>query len=336
MSASALPFDDVRALIGALPGPDEAIRAAVRAREAALLKPPGALGRLEAIAEHVAVWQGRAPPRIERPLIAVFAASHGVAARGVSAYPPEIGRNVLDAIAAGGAAICQFARAAGAGLKVFDLALDTPTPDIVEADALDERACVATMAFGMEALAEGCDLLVLGEVGIGNTTIAAAMAHALYGGAAADWTGPGSGVSGAALGAKVEAVAAAVARCAGGLDDGLEVLRRLGGREFAAMAGAILAARQQRAPVILDGYAATMAAAVLHAVDPDATAHCIAGHASAEPAHRAVLDRMGLAPVLDLGMRLGEGTGGAVALQVVKAAAAAHAGMATFAQAGAA
>lgn len=334
MSASALPFDDVRSLIAALPGPDDAVRAAVLAREIELLKPPGALGRLEALAEHVAVWQGRSPPRIERPLIAVFAGSHGVAARGVSAYPPQIGRNVLDAIAAGGAAICQFARAAGAGLKVFDLALDAPTPDIVEADAMDERACVATMAFGMEALAEGCDLLVLGEVGIGNTTVAAAMAHGLYGGAAADWTGPGTGVAGAALAAKIAAVEGAVARCAGGLDDGLEVLRRLGGREFAAMAGAILAARQQRAPVILDGYAATMAAAVLHAVAPDAVAHCLAGHVSAEPAHRAVLDRMGLEPVLDLGMRLGEGTGGAVALQIVKCAVSAHAGMATFGEAG--
>jgi nicotinate-nucleotide--dimethylbenzimidazole phosphoribosyltransferase len=236
-------------------------------------------------------------------------------------------------MAGGGAAISVLAQQIGAGLKVYDLAVGQPTPDIVEADALDEKACVATMAFGMEVVAEGTDLLVLGEVGIGNTAVAAALACALFGGPADDWTGPGTGVSGAALDAKIAAVQAAVDRLAGEADP-LEFLRRLGGREFAAMAGAILAARLQRVPVVLDGFASAAAAAVLFRLNPQALDHCIVGHVSAEPGHRRLLAAIGQEPLLDLGLRLGEGTGAALAVQLVKAAAALHAGMATMDQAG--
>ena len=328
--AGGTPFDDMRRLIAMMPGPDEAAAAAVRERERNLTKPAGSLGRLEWLVEWLAAWQAKAPPTVERPLVAVFAASHGVAARGVSAYPPEVNRQMLENFAAGGAAINQICASFNLGFKVFDLALDVPTADIVADAAMDERSCVATMAFGMEAVAGGTDLLAVGEMGIGNTTVAAAIYAALYGGAPEAWVGRGTGVYDAGYARKVEAVTGALARHAGHLDEPLEVLRRLGGRDVAAIAGAIVAARLQRIPVVLDGYVATAAAAVLHALEPAAIDHCVAGHLSAEGAHQAVLDRLGKIPLLAIGMRLGEGSGAALAVALIRAAAACHRGMATF------
>ncbi len=333
-SASGLPFDDIRSLVAAMPGPDSEAAAHVRAREATLTKPPGSLGRLEEIAEWLAAWQGRAPPTVNRPLVAVFAGNHGVAARGVSAYPATVTRQMVENFAAGGAAINQICRVHDLGLKVFDLALDLPTGDITVEAAFDEKMCAGTMAYGMEAIADGVDLLAVGEMGIANTTVAAAVYCGLFGGEPGDWVGPGTGVDAAGLTRKRDAVAAAMACHAGHLDDPLEVLRRLGGREIAAMAGAILAARIDRVPVIVDGYVASAAAAVLFALDETALDHCLFGHVSAEPAHAHALERMGKRPLLDLDMRLGEGTGAALAAGIVKAAAALHAGMATFEQAG--
>ena len=332
-AATGLPFDDILRLIADMPGPDDAASAAVRTRDAVLTKPAGSLGRLEEIAAWVAAWQGRSPPKITRPLVAVFAANHGVAARGVSAFPQAVTQQMVANFGAGGAAINQICDSGGLGLKVFELALDQPTPDIASEDAFDERACAATIAYGMEALAGGIDLLCLGEMGIANTTVAAAVYHALYGGAAADWVGRGTGVDDDGLTRKADAVAAAVSRIGGGSPP-LEVLRRVGGREIAAMVGAILAARSEGVPVILDGFVTTAAAAILHAARPDAIDHCLFAHRSAEGAHGAVLERMGKAPLFDLGMRLGEGTGAALAAGIVKAAVAAHTGMATFDEAG--
>lgn len=333
-SASGLPFDDIRALLANLPGPDAASAAKAAAREAELTKPPGALGRLEVIAEWLASWQGRHPARIERPLTAVFAGNHGVVAQGVAAFPQEVTKQMVANFANGGAAINQLCKTFDIGLKVFELALEIPTRDITQDAALDEADCAATIAYGMEAVAGGADLLCIGEMGIGNTTIAAAICHGLYGGAAADWTGPGTGVHGEALTRKADAVARAVKLHREHLSDPLEVLRRLGGRELAAMAGAILAARFQKIPVVLDGYVACAAAAVLHAANASALDHCIVGHRSAEPAHRRLLEKLGKEPLLDLGMRLGEASGAALAVGIIRAAADLHAGMATFAQAG--
>jgi nicotinate-nucleotide--dimethylbenzimidazole phosphoribosyltransferase len=330
----ARPFDDVRRLIAMMQGPNEAAVAAVRERDRDLTKPAGSLGRLEWLVEWLAAWQGKAAPTVERPLVCLFAGSHGVAARGVSAYPAEVNRQMLENFAAGGAAINQICATFDLGFKVFDLALDMPTADIAEDAAMDERACVATMAFGMEAIAGGTDILAVGEMGIGNTTVAAAIYAALFGGEPGRWVGRGTGVDEAGLARKVAAVEAALARHAGRLDDPLEVLRRLGGRDVAAIAGAILAARLQRIPVVLDGYVATAAAAVLHALEPSAIDHCVAGHLSAEGAHREALERIGKVPLLALGMRLGEATGAALALGLIRAAAACHRGMATFEQAG--
>jgi nicotinate-nucleotide--dimethylbenzimidazole phosphoribosyltransferase len=328
------PFADIRRLIASMPGPDRAAAEMIAEREASLTKPAGALGRLEHLVAWLGAWQGKGSPSLDRPLVCVFAGSHGVTARGVSAFPDAVNRQMLENFAAGGAAINQICAAYGLGFKVFDLAIDLPTGDITVGPAFDEKACVATMAFGMEAVAAGTDCLAVGEMGIGNTTIAAAIYAALFGGEAAHWVGRGTGVDAAGIGRKVAAVEAALAHHAGHLDDPLEVLARLGGREIAAMAGAILAARLQRVPVVLDGYVATAAAAILHAIDPSALDHCLAGHVSAEGAHADVLERLGLVPLLALGMRLGEGSGAAMALGLLKGALACHRDMATFAQAG--
>ena len=330
---TAMPFDDIRDLLKRLPGADGAAREAVRQRDAVLTKPPGSLGRMEALAEWLAVWQGRQAPAVTRPLVAVFATNHGIADRGVSAFPQAVTRQMVENFAAGGAAINQLCNAFDLGLKVFELALDMPTPDITRTDAFQEADCAATIAYGMEAVGGGVDLLCLGEMGIANTSVAAAIYHALYRGDAADWVGRGTGVDDSGLERKTEAVADAVARL-GPERDPLEILRRIGGREIAAMCGAVLAARMERVPVIVDGFVTTAAASILHALDPAAIDHCLFAHCSAEAAHRRVLGYLGQSPLLDLGMRLGEGTGAALAAVLVRAAAEMHNGMATFEQAG--
>lgn len=333
MSASGLPFDDFRELLRNLPGPDTAALVAARERDGQLTKPPGALGRLEEIAFWLAAWTGR-PPAVNRPLVAIFAGNHGVTRQGVTPFPASVTAQMVENFAAGGAAINQICVAHDLGLKVFDLALDYPTGDITEEPALSERDCAATMAFGMEAIAGGTDLLCIGEMGIGNTTIAAAINLGLYGGTAEEWVGPGTGSEGEVLMRKIAAVEKAVALHRDHLSDPLEVMRRLGGREIAAMAGAILAARMQKVPVIIDGYVATAAAAILKAANPAALDHCLIGHVSSEPGHMRAIEKLGKTPLLAFGMRLGEGTGAALAAGIVKAAAACHSGMATFAQAG--
>ena len=333
-TVSGLPFDDFRVLIDTLQGPDEQAVAAVKARDAVLTKPPGALGRLEEIAEWLAAWQGKEMPEVMRPLVAVFAGNHGVTNQGISPYPAAVTAQMVSNFAAGGAAINQICIAHDLGLKVFDLALEVPTGDISIEAALDEQGCAATMAFGMESIAGGTDLLIIGEMGIGNTTIAAAIFMALFGGEAKDWVGPGTGHDAKGVAHKAKIVEQAIALHKEHLSDPLEVLRRVGGREIAAMVGAILAARVERIPVIIDGFVASSAAAILYKANPTALDHCLFGHVSAEPAHRRALDAMGVKPLLDLGMRLGEGTGAALAAGIVKSAALCHSGMATFDQAG--
>ena len=325
---SGLPFDDIRNLLGNLSPGDE--RAAGRVRElfAKAEKPAGSLGRMEDIAAWLARWSGRAPPAINRPLVAIFAGNHGVARLGVSPRPVEATAHAVELCAAGGAAINQICLAHDLGLKVFDLALHLPTEDITKDAALDERGCAATMAFGMEAIAGGTDLLVLGDLGVGNSTVAAAVLCLLFGGKGADWVGPGSGADAAMIARKAEAVDAAAALHGGHARDPLEVLRRVGGREFAAMAGAIIAARAEKIPVILDGFAATAAAAVLHAVNPSALDHCLLAHLSTEPGHGRAIARLGLEPLLDLRLAHGEGAGAALAAGLVRAAALLSSGMA--------
>jgi nicotinate-nucleotide--dimethylbenzimidazole phosphoribosyltransferase len=334
MNSAARPFDDIRDLLRKMPSADEGARAAAREREGHLTKPAGSLGRLEEIAEWMAVWQGSARPHVDRPLVAVFAGNHGVVAQGVSAFPASVTEAMVANFRAGGAAINQICKTFDISLKVYELALEKPTGDITQEPALDEKACAGTMAFGMEALASEPDLLVLGEMGIGNTTAAAAIYHALYGGQAEEWVGRGTGVDDAGLARKRVAIETALAFHRAVLGDPLLVAAALGGRELAAIAGAVLAARRHRIPVLLDGFVATAAILPLARLDAGILAHCRAGHVSAELAHRALLRELGLAPLLDLEMRLGEASGAALAILLARAALACHGGMATFAEAG--
>jgi nicotinate-nucleotide--dimethylbenzimidazole phosphoribosyltransferase len=334
-SANPLPsFDDLRRRLRQLPAADAAAVATAAARQAELTKPTGALGRLEELAIWLAAWQGRDPPVLERVAALVFAGNHGIAARGVSAYPSAVTAQMVANFEAGGAAINQLCRSAGAGLTVVALELDRPTADFCTAAAMSEAECVAAIERGITALAPELDLLALGEMGIGNTTAAAAICAALYGGPAAWWTGPGSGLDRHGVAHKSAVVGRGLMRHAEAFGSPLEILRRLGGREVAAMAGAILAARERRVPVLLDGFVAGAAAAVLHALEPTALDHVRAAHRSAEPGHKRLLERLGLRPLLDLDMRLGEASGAALAILLCRAALACHTGMATFAAAG--
>lgn len=285
------PFADIRQLVVSPPaaGPAPALEQG---------------GRLADIAAWLTAWTGKAPPAVNRPVVALYAgARQGVGPKGWA-------RERLEAIAAGGATVSRLAGAQGAGLEAFDLAIDRPSPDLVTKASMSEKEAAATMAFGMEALAKQPDLLIPGVIVAEPARTAAAVCLAMFGGEAADWSD------------EPEPVAAAVARAReeGMGDDPLEVLRQLGGRETAAVAGAILAARVQKVPVLLDGYAACAAAAIVQALEPTAIDHCVAAHVSPAKGHAKVLDKLGKQPLLTLGVTDEEGVGGVSALALVKLA----------------
>lgn len=320
------------AILADLPDADQDALQGAQARNATLTKPAGSLGRLEEIAMWYASWRGDARPDVNAPQVIIFAGNHGVTAQGVSAFPPEVTVQMVANFEQGGASINQLSKNAGAAMSVHAIDLDRPTEDFTKAPAMSEEDCVAALTIGWNAVSETSDLLVVGEMGIGNTTPAAAIANALFGGTAAEWTGRGTGVDDAGLQIKTDVVAKGVAKF--GAQDPLQVLAALGGRELAAMAGAIARARVLRIPVILDGFICCAAAATLEKAHAGALDHCIAGHVSAESGHSRLLDALGKQALLDLGLRLGEGSGAALAIPVVRAAVACHSGMASFAEAG--
>ena len=327
-------LDAIRAFCRDLPRGDMAAEAAALGRQAQLTKPPGSLGRLEELAAFMARWQRREIPRLDRVTVAVFAGNHGVTARGVSAYPAAVTAQMVANYATGGAAINQLAMLADAELHVEPIALEQPTADFTQAPAMSEQEFLSAVDIGFRTVPAQCDLLVVGEMGIGNTTVAAALCVALFGGEVSRWIGRGTGVDDAGLARKRATVEAGLQRHAAIRDDPLAVAAALGGRELAAILGATLAARGQSIPMLLDGFVATAAIVPLWRLDADIIAHCRAGHVSAEAGHRNLLEALALAPLLDLGMRLGEASGAATAILLVRAALACHGGMATFAQAG--
>jgi nicotinate-nucleotide--dimethylbenzimidazole phosphoribosyltransferase len=326
-------FAELRTACLDLPVGNRDAAAKVAAREARLTKPPRSLGRLEEVVEWLSLWQGSSPPRLDKVEILVFAGNHGVTARGVSAYPAEVTAQMVANFAAGGAAINQLARVANAELRVVALSLDKPTADFTEAPAMGEAEFLDAVGAGYDAVPPEADLVVLGEMGIGNTTAAAAVATALFGGGGARFAGRGTGVDEEGLKRKQAVIDAGLAQHGAILGDPLRVAAALGGRELAALLGACLGARKLRIPVLLDGFVSTAAVAPLMKLRADALDHARAGHRSAEAGHRRLLDELGLDPLLDLGMRLGEGSGAAVAVLVLRAALACHTGMATFAEA---
>lgn len=328
-------FAYLKRLISELPGPDLSSIGSCLAHESTLIKPACSLGRLEELSLWLAAWQGRHPPTFKKARTAIFAANHGVTARGVSAYPQEVTAQMVRNFMNGGAAINQLCRAFDSELRVYELDLDRPTQDFTtEGPAMSEVECAQAIAYGMTCVDSSLDVLALGEMGIGNTTSSAALCHGLFGGSPAEWTGAGTGVFGAAYEAKVAVVEEARAIHADHCKDGLDWLAAVGGREMAAIVGAIIAARLARVPVILDGFVCTSAAAVLWSLNPEMLDHCRVAHLAPELGHARLCGKLGQTPLLDLGMRLGEGSGSTLALSLVKGAVACHEGMKNFEDAG--
>lgn len=333
--------------------PDAGAAAAARTRQDTLTKPRGALGRLEDLSVWVASCQGQCPPRqFERARVVVFAGDHGVARSGVSAYPPEVTAQMVANIDAGGAAINALADVAGATVRVADLAVDADAAsqrigahkvrrgsgDIAVRDALTDGETIAAIAAGRaiadEEVDAGADLLVAGDMGIGNTTPAAVLVAALTSAEPVAVVGFGTGIDDAGWARKTAAVRDALFRARPVSSDPVALLRCCGGADLAALAGFCAQAAVRRTPLLLDGLAVTAAALVADRLAPGARQWWQAGHRSTEPAHELALAALALDPILDLRMRLGEGTGAAVALPVLRAAVAALSNMATFTEAG--
>jgi nicotinate-nucleotide--dimethylbenzimidazole phosphoribosyltransferase len=313
-----------------MPDSDRAAGEAVRVRAADILRPAGALARLDDVAAWVAEWQRSPSPCVRKPAALIFAADHGVAAAGVSKYPVDVTAAMLAAYRAGKSTVSAFAAVAGATVDAIDVGVGRPTADIRYEAAMSGQRFEEACAAGRRAVEQlDADLLVLGEMGIGNTTAAAAVAAALAGGAVDDWVGRGTGVDDDGLARKRDAVRMAVDRVAG-VDDPLEVLREVGGAELVAIAAAIVAARHRSLPVLLDGYVVTASALPLSLRRPSALDHCMVGHCSSEPGHRRLLERLGKQPLIDLEMRLGEGSGAMAAVPLVAMACAGVTEVPTF------
>lgn len=311
---------DLRAELSMAPSVDHAATAAIGARIDDILRPGGALARLDATAQWVAGWQRTATPLVERPVAIIFAADHGVVSEGVSAYPPEVTGAMLAAFEANKASVSALASVAGATVRAVDVGVGRPTGNLRVEAAMSPDRFDEVFEAGRAAVRDvDTDLLVLGEMGIGNTTAAAAVSAALLGPEVSPFVGRGTGIDDTALENKSAVVADAVARVAH-LDDPLEILREVGGAELTALAGAYLEARVRSVPVLLDGYIASSPALVLHQLDAEFIANCRAGHQSAEPGHRLILEHLGLDPLLRLDMRLGEASGAMAAVPLVKMA----------------
>jgi nicotinate-nucleotide--dimethylbenzimidazole phosphoribosyltransferase len=328
---------------------DSAAMAAAREHLDRLTKPPGSLGRLEALIVQLAGITGSPAPRVEQPAIVVFAGDHGVAAQGVSAYPSAVTAQMVANFQVGGAAINVLARAAGAKLVVIDVGVADPelvvatrirpgTRDMTVEPAMTGEEAMAAIGVGRDVVrglvANGCDAIALGEMGIGNTTAASALVAALTGVPPGQITGRGTGLDDAAVRRKVAVIEAALGRHEPRPDDPLGTLAAVGGLEIAALIGALLAAAEARVPVVLDGFITGAAALVAAGIAPALGPRLIASHRSAEPGHRVVLERLGLQPLLDLDLRLGEGSGAALALPLLRAGTLILAEMATFDSAG--
>jgi nicotinate-nucleotide--dimethylbenzimidazole phosphoribosyltransferase len=332
---------------------DESAAAAARARMDSLTKPPGALGALEDAVIALAAMQGREKPQAEVVWITVFAGDHGVTAEGVSAFPQAVTAEMVRNFARGGAAISVLAKKLGARLEVVNMGTvadtgDAPgileigigrgTANMTRDPAMTEDQCLHALNAGREsvdrALASNADIFIGGEMGIGNTTAAAAISCALLGEEPEALAGPGAGLDGAGVSRKVDAVRRALALHGDYLHDPFEILRRVGGFEIAALTGAYLACARLGLPVIVDGFITASAALIAERINPGTAQWFLYGHASAEPGHRKTLDALNARPLLDLGMRLGEGSGAATALPLIRLACALHSDMATFAEAG--
>ena len=324
---------DFWVLIKSPPNKDESTSKLAAEKNASLTKPPGALGRLEELAIWYCAWRHNPNANILSPQVIVFAGNHGVASLGVSAFPQEVTEQMVLNFEHKGAAINQLCQVAGAKLNVHSLELEKPTKDFTKEPALSSKEFEESLLVGWSAVKQETDLLVVGEMGIGNTTSAAVLACALFGRTAREWVGRGTGVTDEGLTLKIKVVEQGLERIKEESLDPFELLRQLGGREMVAMVGAIARARALKIPVILDGFICCASAAVLEKTKNGLLDHCVAGHLSSEGAHVSILELLNKKPIIDLNLRLGEASGGALAINIMKSALACHNGMASFEEA---
>ena len=323
-------FSDLRIQLKHIPHGDKKALHAVKEREVKLTKPLKSLGRLEKISEWLSFWQGKKIPSVNSAQACVFAGNHGIASKGVSAYPQEVTKQMVANFKSGGAAINQLCQTFDVTLKVIPITLDKPTKDFTEAPAMSESEFIECFKIGQKSIEENTDILCLGEMGIGNTTAAAALCNAIYGGNAELWTGPGTGIKLTNLQKKISLIESAVKFHKPRIKNSLEAFATFGGFELVAISGAIFEARIKRIPVLLDGFICTSAAAVLESVQKGALDHCLLSHLSMEPGHKELVAILNKSPLLDLGMRLGEGSGSVIAISLLKAAVNCHNKMSTF------
>lgn len=327
-------LSDVETFIQQLPRSNTSSEQAARSRQDMLTKPAGSLGRLEDLAVFMAGWQQQAIPKLQKAQALVFAGNHGICAQGVNPFPQAVTAQMVQNFKSGGAAINQLCKANGADLSVIDIDLERPTADFTQTAAMSAQDCIDALNIGAAAIALDSDIVILGEMGIGNSTVAAALAAAVFGGDVQDWVGRGTGSDDEGVKRKVDVIERGLSLHKATLSSGPEILSILGGREQAALCGAVLAARAARIPVILDGFICTAAVAPLYAMGPSVLDHCLIGHLSVEPGHQRLINKMNKTAILDFDMRLGEGSGAALALGILRSALACHAGMSTFDEAG--
>ena len=333
IKANSVPtFNELVQFINEMPKIDQEAIDLVRKRDQSLLKPNGSLGVLEELVEWVAGWQGSYPPRVDNLSLSIFISNHETANNhAISPFPTSVTEALVKSFRSDHAVGNQICKTHNIGLQVFDLAIEMPTNDITLAPAMLENDCITTILYGREALSSNPDILCLGDAGIGNTTISSAICSALYGGEIDEWVGPGTGASQEMIQKKIEVIKKSQKIHPN--RDPFEILRCFGGREFAAILGAILAARFERVPVVLDGFPVCAAAAILHSISPNSIDHCYIGHRSAEPGHSKLLAKINKIPLIDLKMRLGEGSGAAMAIPIIMSAVNIHNNTSTFEEA---
>ena len=328
-------FENLAAIYGTIkemPVKDIEAEARAIAHQNQLTKPPGALGILEELAVFLASWQRKTKPSLNSVQALVFAGNHGICSQGVNPFPQDVTSQMVENFKTGGAAINQLCEVSGANLNIVPLSLNKPTADFTKEEAMSELELCEAMAIGAKSVNLDSNLILLGEMGIGNSTISSALAATVFGGRVERWVGAGTGSDQKGQAHKAAIIELGIKKH--GLRNNLSALLAFGGREQAAICGAILAAREASIPVLLDGFICTAAAAPLFGTSKNSLDHCLFGHLSAEPGHRLLLEAMGKSAILDLNMRLGEGTGAALALSILKGAIACHNNMATFDSAG--
>ena len=332
-----LEVNDVQSFLRgyrSIPQFDEYYANQARKHQDRLTKPPGSLGKLEDLAVWMAGWQRKINPTMNNAHCLIFAGNHGVATHGVSAYPVDVTAQMVENFKNGGAAVNQLCELANIKLSVVPIDLDKPTSDFSQKAAMELKETIYAMQVGYNAVNAECDLLVLGEMGISNTTAATAISCALFNQPVEPWTGIGTGLSTKALSNKVSVIKSALKLHGQKFQSTQSILATFGGREIAAIVGSIIAARLMRIPVLLDGFICTSAAATLTIFDKKILDHCLISHLSPEPGHSGILSYLDKEPILDPNLRLGEGSGAAVASLIIKSALAIHNGMATFSEAG--